>query len=112
MLFFETEGQAAIFLLSIPLGWMMALLLHLSRLAGRWQLLTDTLAVLLCGIGLFLFCIMKRENGMQLYHLLAVMTGFLLYRLGMGRLMTYLHRFVKKCCDGSRKRASSVESNL
>lgn len=111
MLFFETDGQAAIFLLSIPLGWLMALLLHLSQLAGRWRLLTDTLAMLLCGMGLFLFCVVQRENGMQLYHLLAVLTGFLLYRLGVGRVMTYLHRFVKKCCGGSRKRASCVETD-
>lgn len=86
MLFFETINQAALFLLVVPQGWLLALLLNLSGRAGRWKLVTDVLLLCLCGALFFLFCMLVKEEGLRMYHLLALLTGFLLYRLGPARL--------------------------
>lgn len=111
MLFFETGGQAAVFLLMVPFGWGMALLLHLSGRAGRWRLLTDVLLLLAGGLAFFLFCMMQREDGLHLYHLLAVLTGGLLYRLGARSLLERLFPKAKKSRDHSRKKVQRVEHN-
>lgn len=111
MLFFETGGQAAVFLLMVPIGWLMGLLMQLSGLAGKWRLLTDVLLLLVCGMTLFGFCIIKQENALQLYHLLAVLTGFLLYRFGIGRPLERLFPKEKKRRESSRKTACCVEHN-
>lgn len=111
MLFFETGGQAVVFLLMVPFGWGMALLLHLSGRAGRWRLLTDVLLLLAGGLAFFLFCMMQREDGLHLYHLLAVLTGGLLYRLGARSLLERLFPKEKKSRDNSRKKALRVEHN-
>lgn len=108
MLFFETGGQAAFFLLMVPLGCLLGFLMQLSGLAGRWCLLTDVLFLLVCGMALFGFCIVKRENSLHLFHLLALLTGFLLYRFGIGRPLERLFQKRKKAANAAgKKRAAS-----
>lgn len=112
MLFFETGGQAAVFLLMVPFGWGMALLLHLSGKAGRWRLLTDVLLLLAGGLAFFLFCMMQREDGLHLYHLLAVLTGGLLYRLGARSLLEGFSQKRKKAAiTAGKKRSASNTTN-
>lgn len=87
-LFFETAIQARVFLSAVPLGIMLGMLLNLeSRLPGG-KALWDVLLMLLCAIWMGILLLWTGENGLRLYHLLAVGTGLLLYRCGVSRLLS------------------------
>lgn len=110
MLFFETSGQALLFLLAIPIGYLTALLLHLSGRARKWGPMLDALLLLCGGAALFGFCTFKTADGLHLYHLLAVVTGFFLYWEGPGRLLKQLAEKFKKQ-EGKTARPSKKHSN-
>ena len=83
-LFFETAGQAQAFLAAVPLGLLLAACLDASVLAGPLRPVADVLM-------------------MRLYHLLALLTGAVLYTQGIGRLVRLIRARLKKAkkTDGS-----------
>lgn len=95
-LFFETSHQARVFLAAIPIGIAMGLLLDLLGRAGRFRVLLDVLCLLMCGVCLILLLILTRDDGLRLYHLLALFVGACIYLLGVGRLISRL-------CDCRKK---------
>ena len=89
-LFFETAVQARAFLTAVPLGLALGLLLGLERRLPGGRALWDVLLVLLCAVGIGLLLFWTGESGLRAYHLLAVGTGLLLYRCGVGRALQKL----------------------
>ena len=89
-LFFETAVQARAFLTAVPLGLALGLLLGLERRLPGGRTLWDVLLVLLCAVGIGLLLFWTGESGLRAYHLLAVGTGLLLYRCGVGRALQKL----------------------
>ena len=85
-LFFETEIQSLSFLMTLPLGFAMALLLDINRASAFFRCLADILTVLLAGFSLMLVVIWRGENALRLYHLLGLLAGAVLYVSGVGRL--------------------------
>lgn len=96
-LFFETAAQASVFLLTIPLGLLLALLIDLSGRTGTlrplWDVLTMLAGFAAAGAGIVLL----GDSGLRIYHILAMLTGMLLYLLG-------IRAFSGKLC----KRAKAV----
>ncbi|MDD3334197.1 MAG: spore cortex biosynthesis protein YabQ [Eubacteriales bacterium] len=85
-LFFETARQAQVFLLTIPLGFALALGFDLSSLSGRFRPLWDVLLFLGCAFALICMTLLTKDEGLRIYHLLAVLCGMLLYFCGFGSL--------------------------
>lgn len=86
-LFFETAVQARVFLAALPIGLLLGLLLDMGSLLGKARIVADIAAALVAGCGLVVLSLLSMENGLQLYHLLAVIVGCLLYSFGIGRAM-------------------------
>lgn len=86
-LFFETAAQANVFLAMIPVGITAALLIdlaaHLSVLRPLW----DVLILLLLGAALGFGIVLLGDTGLRIYHLLAVLSGALLYLTGIRALL-------------------------
>ena len=78
-LFFETAGQAQAFLAAVPLGLVLAACLDASVLAGPLRPLADVLMMLTAGFALMGMMLLSRDEALRLYHLLAILTGALLY---------------------------------
>lgn len=106
-LFFETADQATAFLAAAPLGFLLGLCFGLERLVPWGKALWDVLTFLLLGAALLLLLFWTKESGLRPYHLLAVLTGFLLYRCGVSPLaagiLRRLERFRKKTERGREK---------
>ena len=92
-LFFETAGQAQAFLAAVPLGLVLAACLDASVLAGP---LADVLMMLTAGFALMGMMLLSRDEALRLYHLLAILTGALLYTQGIGRLVRLAGAWLKK----------------
>ena len=88
-LFFETAGQAQAFLAAVPLGLVLAACLDASALA-------DVLMMLTAGFALMGMMLLSRDEALRLYHLLAILTGALLYTQGIGRLVRLAGAWLKK----------------
>lgn len=95
-LFFETAGQAQAFLAAVPLGLLLAACLDASAAAGPLRPVVDVALLLLCGLSLMGLLLFTRDGAMRMYHLLAVLTGAILYSGGVGRLARALGRRIKK----------------
>lgn len=81
-LFFETAGQAQAFLTAVPLGLLLAACLDASALTGPLRPLADALLVLGGGLALMAAMLLVRDETLRMYHLLALLTGAVLYRPG------------------------------
>ncbi len=91
-LFFETAGQAQRFLIMVPLGFALALCLDADAWTGRLRAAADCLFLLLCGwLMLCTICVL-RENSLRIYHMLGLLTGAILYLLGVGRIVRTIRR--------------------
>lgn len=95
-LFFETAGQAQAFLAAVPLGLVLAACLDASVLAGPLRPLADVLMMLTAGFALMGMMLLSRDEALRLYHLLAILTGALLYTQGIGRLVRLAGAWLKK----------------
>ena len=84
-LFFETAGQAQAFLAAVPLGLVLAACLDAS-----------VLMMLTAGFALMGMMLLSRDEALRLYHLLAILTGALLYTQGIGRLVRLIGAWLKK----------------
>lgn len=93
--FFETAVQARIFLAALPIGFLLGILLDIGGLLGKAGIVADIAALLAAGAGLAMLSLLSMENGLQLYHLLAVVLGCLLYTAGIGRAIRAVYRRIK-----------------
>lgn len=113
-LFFETSGQAAVFLATLPIGFVLALGIDLIGGAGRFRLLLDACFVTTCGLALTFSSLVFRTAALRGYHLLALLAGALLYICGFRHawcmLGKKLEKFFQIYCFSSRKTQSCVEN--
>lgn len=102
-LFFETAGQAQAFLAAVPLGLLLAACLDASVLAGPLRPVADVLMMLAAAASLMAMMLLARDEVLRLYHLLALLTGAVLYTQGIGRLVRLMRARLKKAkkTDGS-----------
>lgn len=102
-LFFETVGQAQAFLAAVPLGLLLAACLDASVLAGPLRPVADVLMMLAAAASLMAMMLLARDEALRLYHLLALLTGAVLYTQGIGRLVRLIRARLKKAkkTDGS-----------
>ncbi|MBQ8151069.1 MAG: hypothetical protein IJ041_11195 [Clostridia bacterium] len=113
-LFFETSLQASSFLLMIPAGILLALLTDLTVPVGRSKPVLDVLVMLFCGFLLAYLVIVTGDERLRLHHLLAVLTGAVLYLTGIRRVFVLIAariRHVNQENDAScrRKKEKNVE---
>lgn len=116
-LFFETSTQAMIFLLMLPLGILFAAGIDVAGFIRIAKPLWDLLLVLLLGVSLGIGIILLGDQGLRMYHLLAVLCGCLLYMLGLRRFFQWVcqkyRNLVRKkmhCLAGKpRQRANNME---
>lgn len=112
-LFFETSGQAQIFLATVPIGFLLALLIDVDRGLGALRPVWDVLCMLACGAMMLMVLLMMRDGGLRVYHALALLTGSLLYLVGVRRAISAVRRRLgkkqKKWLFQRRKRNENVE---
>jgi hypothetical protein len=112
-LFFETAAQASLFLATIPLGFGIAVLIDLAGRAGTLKPLWDVLAMLTCFGSLAFTVVLLGDGGLRVYHLLSVLIGALLYRLGLRSLLSAvcsrIRKLFKKDAQDSRNIKGLVE---
>ena len=89
-LFFETSTQAMVFLLMMPLGILFAAGIDVAGFIRIAKPLWDLLLVLLLGLSLGVGIILLGDQGLRMYHLLAVLFGSLLYLLGIRRIVQWI----------------------
>ena len=95
-LFFETAGQAQAFLAAVPLGLVLATCLDASALAGPLRPVADVLMMLTGAAALMAMMLLARDEALRLYHLLAILTGAVLYTQGIGRLVRLIRERLQK----------------
>ena len=102
-LFFETAGQVQAFLAAVPLGLLLAACLDASVLAGPLRPVADVLVMLTAAASLMAMMLLARDEALRLYHLVALLTGAVLYTQGIGRLVRLIRARLKKAkkTDGS-----------
>ena len=105
-LFFETSVQAEAFLFTVPLGMLLAAGFDLTAAAKRCRVLLDVLLFLLCAIALLYWIRLMRDEGLRMYHLLALCVGMLLYVRGVGALARAVIRRLR-----SRSSRDQTKSN-
>ena len=94
-LFFETSQQIAVFVIMMPIGFVIGMLLDFTSLGGRTKPLWDILIMLLCvGSAGAAVVILKEE--VRIYHCLALFTGAILYMCGIRCICVWLMRKCKK----------------
>ncbi|MEG0125172.1 MAG: hypothetical protein RR816_03725 [Clostridia bacterium] len=114
-LFFETGDQAHIFLAVLPIGFLLAMSFDASSFAGKLRPVMDVLCLLMSGLAFIMLLLVFRDDGLRVYHMLALLTGAVLYLCGMGRLFRAigrkLSRFLAQRAEQKFKRneASSQE---
>lgn len=109
-LFFETSAQGSIFLMMLPVGMLLAICVDLCGLSGTFRPLWDLCAVLVCFAAIGFGIVLLDDTSLRMYHVLAVLTGYLLYALGVRRLLqTLRHRLAKKDRHAGRKTGEGVE---
>lgn len=95
-LFFETGGQASAFLFTLPLGFLLALFLDVTRYTGHLRPILDVLALVGCAITLLILTLFMRDQSARMFHVLAILTGAVLYICGVGRLIHGIIRRIKR----------------
>lgn len=96
-LFFETSLQAEAFLAAVPLGFFLAAGFDLTSAVRRGRAVLDVLLLLACAGALLCLMRFMKDEGLRLYHLLALCAGALLYVRGVGGLLRALFRRFFKC---------------
>lgn len=113
-LFFETAQQAGGFLVMVPVGLFLAMLTDLTGNCRKSRPLCDVFVMLIgCAI-LGWLLIVTGDERIRLYHLLAVLTGAVLYMTGLRRIFRCLSAKAMKMKkklqpDPEGKKKQSVE---
>lgn len=95
-LFFETAIQSWSFLMVLPLGFGLALLLDAGAVTRAFRCAADILLVLSAGVAVFSVVVWNGESDLRLFHLLGLLTGAMLYLCGAGRLWRmFFRRFMR-----------------
>ncbi|NLO86203.1 MAG: hypothetical protein GX096_12405 [Clostridiales bacterium] len=102
-LFFETTAQAQIFLATIPLGFLIAVLCDILSYSKRMQPILDVLCLLVCGLVFIFLTLLFKDKGVRLYHILALLVGAILYLFGLRSLLTKIRGRFSKRLDKNRK---------
>ena len=89
-LFFESSGQANVFLLMSFSGFVIALLLDSKSSSGVIRLMVDALIIIWGGVTLLATVVFFRENTLRAYHLLGMLSGVLIYLAGVGKIIRRL----------------------
>lgn len=92
-LFFETNTQADSFILMVPWGFLVPVLLDLLLTMNR-KILPVMDAFVLSGLGVTGYILLETSNigEVRLYHLLGGICGAILYTQGIRKTVTYLLR--------------------
>lgn len=114
-LFFETSAQAMIYLLMLPLGILFAACVDLASVIKTARPVFDLMCTMACALCLGICVILFNDNTLRLYHMLSVLSGCLLYLLGIRRVVGWLrHKWDVRCTKKhpvtSRKTKPEVES--
>lgn len=102
-LFFETSMQARVFIALLPVGLLLAACVDAASIARKTKPFWDIVILLACGLGLVVFLALLKDDGVRGYHLLAILTGILLYVCGIGRLW--------RCCRHHLQKISTAKRN-
>ncbi|MEG1891051.1 MAG: spore cortex biosynthesis protein YabQ [Clostridia bacterium] len=86
-LFFETSNQARVFLAAVPIGFVVSLLIDCVACARHMRPVLDVLCLLACGLMLIAVMLLFGDDGLRVYHLLALAVGACIYLCGVGRLV-------------------------
>ena len=92
-LFFETENQALVFLLTVPIGMLLFFFLDGREEQGVWRFVMDLLSFCICGASLFMLFWGFGQEILRIYHLLGLVTGGMLYMKGMSRILLIIRAF-------------------
>lgn len=111
-LFFETGGQASAFLLTLPLGFLLALFLDVTRYTGHLRPVLDVCVLVGCALTFLVLTLLMRDQSARLFHVLAILTGALLYTCGVGRLFHGAARMLKKHQKKNKKEESEGNGPL
>lgn len=96
-LFFESGIQMRLFLVTLPLGFLVSFLLD-SRTnpSTVLRLIADLLILFLCGTCLVLFLLLFDDTAIRGYHLLGVLSGSILYMSGVGKCRRTIDDWFRK----------------
>jgi hypothetical protein len=112
-LYFETELQGLSFLLLCGVGFFVAMFFEaISALVPvHMKVLSDILLFLLGGLAFIGALFLMREEELRMFHWLALVTGALLYMLGVRRLALYLIKKMqrRKAAKAAKKAAQQKE---
>ena len=87
-LFFETTSQSASFLMMVPIGFAVLLLLEADILFGVFRPAADILLIILCGFTALWITSFTGEAGLRLYHALGLLVGGFIYLHGVGKVIS------------------------
>ncbi|MBE5801163.1 MAG: hypothetical protein E7319_02640 [Clostridiales bacterium] len=107
--FFETSGQASIFLAMVPLGLLLALCIDVSSVWKKSKAFWDIVAVLLCGLALAMMVVLFQDEQLRIYHLLALLVGVILYTCGFHRVWQWGKRGIKRLSDTKKNNLERQE---
>lgn len=109
-LFFETAQQCVVFLLMVPVGILLAFSVDVSSHMTGTKPLWDVLSMLLCFSTIGIGIVLLNDTGLRLYHLLAVVTGCILYTAGIRSSFQWFCRVIKnRNNDGKRGRKNNIQ---
>ena len=110
-LFFETAAQASVFLLTVPLGLLLAFLVDLSGRTGTLRPLWDVLTMLAGFAAAGAAIVLLGDSGLRIYHILAMLTGMLLYLLGIRAFAGRLCKRVKAALAKNAQTAAGIRAD-
>ncbi len=93
-LFFETAQQASVFLLILPIGIAFGVCIDLCACFGTTRPLFEVAAAFLCFLLIGAALVLLNDNTLRLYHLLAFISGWILYSIGLRRLLKAVLKYV------------------
>ena len=89
-------GISSLSAMAAALGLLLAACLDASALTGPLRPLADALLVLGGGLALMVAMLLVRDETLRMYHLLALLTGAVLYSQGIGRLVRMARARIQK----------------
>ncbi len=99
-LFFETSGQASAFLLTVPLGFLLAFFLDTHHSFSMFRMWADLSVILLTGILILILLLYSNSAFFRLYHMLGILIGTILYTEGLHQLRKRYRRNKRKAQEG------------
>ncbi len=94
-LFFQTHLQAQLFLVSLPIGFLLTLCLDLLSRTSFLRILLDVVCIVVFAFLFLGYTLILRDSTLRIYHFLAILCGGILYWCGIGQLLRLLWRKVR-----------------